>query len=111
MLNALGIECFLPVQEEVRRWSDRMKKMERMLIPMMIFVRVNAVEQRQVIQLPAVIRYLVLRDEHRPAIIPDYQMNHFRFLLDHAENTVTIEQEFLVPGISVRVVKGPLQEL
>ena len=111
MLNAMGIECFLPVQEEVRRWSDRLKKMERILIPMMIFVRVNAAEQRQVIQLPGVIRYLVLRGEHRPAIIPDYQMNHFRFLLDNAEQTVTIEQELLVPGISVRVVKGPLQGL
>ena len=40
MLNAMGIENFLPVQEEVRRWSDRLKKMERILIPMMIFVNI-----------------------------------------------------------------------
>ncbi|MBP9031869.1 MAG: UpxY family transcription antiterminator, partial [Dysgonomonadaceae bacterium] len=65
-LTELGIENFLPVQKEVRQWSDRRKKIERVLIPMMIFVYVNPDEQRTVITLPSVLRYMVLRGEHTP---------------------------------------------
>lgn len=40
-LTAMGIESFLPVQEEIHQWSDRRKKIERVVIPMMIFVHVD----------------------------------------------------------------------
>ena len=73
-LREMNIECFLPVQEEIRLWSDRKKKVERVLIPMMIFVYVNSDEQRSVITLPSVIRYMVLRGEHTPTVIPVAQM-------------------------------------
>ncbi|MHB9057087.1 MAG: UpxY family transcription antiterminator [Paludibacteraceae bacterium] len=110
-LNEMGIENFLPVQEEIRQWSDRRKKVERVLIPMMIFVKVDAAEQRRVIELPAIFRYLVLRGEHQPAVIPEYQMNSFRFMVDLSEGPVNMQNELLVPGEKVRVVKGPLQGL
>lgn len=37
-LTAMNIENFLPVQEEIRQWTYRKKKIERVVIPMMIFV-------------------------------------------------------------------------
>ncbi|HPD87082.1 MAG TPA: transcription termination/antitermination NusG family protein, partial [Proteiniphilum sp.] len=72
-LTEMGITTFLPVQRVVRQWSDRKKKVDRVLIPMMIFVHVDRVEQLEVLQLPAVIRYVVLRGEHAPTAIPDAQ--------------------------------------
>ena len=110
-LNSMGIENFLPVQEEVRQWSDRLKKVERVLIPMMIFVRVNTAEQRQVIELPAVMYYLKLRGQRQPAVIPDYQMNSFRFMIDYSENAVNMQNELFTPGEKVRVIKGSLKGL
>ena len=42
-LAAMGIECYLPVQSEIRQWSDRRKRVDRLVIPMMIFVQQVAV--------------------------------------------------------------------
>ena len=41
-LTAMNIENFLPIQEEIRQWTYRKKKIERVVIPMMIFVHVDA---------------------------------------------------------------------
>jgi len=110
-LAAMGIESFLPVQVELRQWSDRKKKVERVLIAMMIFVRVDREEQLRVLQLPAVLRYMVLRGEHAPAEIPEKQMERFRFMLDYSEGTVTFNACDLQPGEQVQVIKGPLKGL
>ncbi|SCD20230.1 N-Utilization Substance G (NusG) N-terminal domain [Proteiniphilum saccharofermentans] len=110
-LTAMGIENFLPVQEEVRQWSDRKKKVERVLIPMMIFVRVNTEEQRAVITHPSILRYLTLRGEHTPTEIPAEQMERFRFMLDHSDSAVSFSTDDLQPGEKVRVIKGPLAGL
>ena len=37
-LTKMGIENFLPVQEEIRQWAHRRQKVTRVVIPMMIFV-------------------------------------------------------------------------
>lgn len=108
LLTSLGICNFLPVQTEVHQWSDRCKKVEQVLIPMMIFVQVDAEEQRRVITLPSVLGYLVLRGEHAPTPIADEQMEHFRFMVDHSETDISFEPLSLEPGEKVRVVKGPL---
>lgn len=110
-LTAMGIENFLPVQEEVRQWSDRKKKVERVLIPMMIFVRVDTQGQRSVITHPSVLRYLTLRGEHTPTEIPAEQMERFRFMLDHSDSAVSFSAGDLQPGEKVRVIKGPLAGL
>lgn len=110
-LIAMNIECFLPIQTEIRQWSDRKKKVERVLISMMIFVYVNAEEQRQVLELPAVLRYMVLRGEHTPSEIPASQMDSFRFMVDNSQGTVNFNADCLQLGQEVRVIKGPLMGL
>ena len=110
-LKTMGINHFLPVQEEVRQWSDRKKKVERVLIPMMIFVYVDSSEQRQVIELPSVLRYLVLRGERVPAVIPDNQMERFQFMVDHSDSPVQFDSQDLKPGTKVRVIKGSMSGL
>ena len=84
-LTAMGIECFLPIQEEIHQWSDRRKKVERVVIPMMIFVRVSDEERGLPLTLSAISRYMVLRGESVPAVIPDRQMEKFKFMLDYSE--------------------------
>lgn len=110
-LTALGIQSFLPIHTEVRQWSDRKKKVERVLIPMMIFVYVNPQEQRQVLELPSVLRYMVLRGEHTPAHIPNSQMDSFRFMVAHSDRAVSFDTDCMQLGQEVRVVNGPLTGL
>lgn len=110
-LMAMGVENFLPVQEELHQWSDRRRKIERVVIPMMIFVRVTPEERPLVLTLSSVMRYLVLRGTSAPAIIPDEQMEKFRFMLDYSDVAVELCSSPLAPGELVKVIKGPLAGL
>lgn len=107
-LTKMGIENFLPIQQETRQWSDRRKVVDRVLLPMMIFVHVDPHEQREVLTLSATSRYMVLRGEHTPAVIPDQQMARFKFMLDCSDETISLSTSPLAPGEKIRVIKGPL---
>lgn len=110
-LTAMGIENFLPVQTETRQWSDRKKQVERVLISMMIFVNVDVNEERQVLETPSVMSYLVLRGERKPAVIPNHDMQQFRYMVEHSQASVNFETGNLQLGHEVRIVKGPLTGL
>ena len=110
-LAAMGIECYLPVQSEIRQWSDRRKRVDRLVIPMMIFVHVTPQERPLPLSLQAVSRYMVLRGESTPAVIPDEQMDRFRFMLDYSPEAVEMCSTPLAPGDAVKVIKGPLAGL
>ena len=107
----MGIECYLPVQSEIRQWSDRRKRVDRLVIPMMIFVHVSPQERPLPLSLQAVSRYMVLRGESTPAVIPDEQMAQFRFMLDYSPEAVEMCSTPLAPGDAVKVIKGPLAGL
>lgn len=110
-LAAMGIECYLPIQSEIHQWSDRRKRVDRLIIPMMIFVHVTPQERALPLSLQAVNRYMVLRGESTPAVIPDEQMAQFRFMLDYSPEAVEMCSTPLAPGDAVKVIKGPLAGL
>ena len=110
-LDKMGIENFVPVQQEMHQWSDRRKKVEAVLLPMMVFVCVNPKERMEVLSFSTVSRYMVLRGESTPAVIPDEQMARFRFMLDYSEEAVCMSSSPLARGEKVRVIKGPLSGL
>ena len=110
-LAAMGIECYLPVQSEIRQWSDRRKRVDCLVIPMMIFVHVTPQERPLPLSLQAVSRYMVLRGESTPVVIPDEQMDRFRFMLDYSPEAVEMCSAPLAPGDDVKVIKGPLAGL
>lgn len=110
-LNAMGVEYYLPIQSEIRQWSDRRKKVDRLVIPMMIFVHVTPQERPLPLTLQAISRYMVLRGESRPAVIPEEQMERFRFMLDYSPEAVEICSTPLAAGDAVKVIKGPLAGL
>ena len=100
----MGIENFLPIQQEVHKWSDRRKVVDRVLLPMMIFVHVDPQEQKEVLTLSAISRYMVLRGESTPAVIPDEQMDRFRFMLDYSPEAGEMCSAPLAPGDAVKVI-------
>ena len=110
-LDKMGIENFVPVQQEMHQWSDRRKKVEAVLLPMMVFVHANPKERMEVLSFSTVSRYMVLRGESTPAVIPDEQMARFRFMLDYSEEAVCMNSSPLARGEKVRVIKGPLSGL
>jgi len=111
LLSKIGIESFVPVQQEFHQWSDRRKLVGQVLLPMMVFVHVDPRERKDVLSFSTVSRYMVLRGESSPAVIPDEQMSRFRFMLDYSEEAISMSSSPLSRGERVRVIKGPLTGL
>lgn len=75
------------------------------------FVHVTPQERPLPLTLQAISRYMVLRGESRPAVIPEEQMERFRFMLDYSPEAVEIYSTPLAAGDAVKVIKGPLAGL
>jgi len=117
-----GYESYLPSQKTVRRYSNgRKKKIDRLVLPSLVFVRATEQERlKQIVNHPLVNRFLVDRARKTAqgspspaAIIPDEEMNMFRIMLNQEEFPVSIEQQW-VPyssGDKVRVTRGRLAGL
>ena len=91
--------------------ATAVKIVDRVLLPMMIFVHVDLQEQKEVLTLSSISRYMVLRGESTPAVIPDQQMLRFKFMLDYSDETISMSTSPLAPGEKIRVIKGPLAGL
>lgn len=107
-LAAMGIESFVPVREEIHQWSQRKKKVMRVLIPQMIFIHATQKERMEALTLASISHYMVLRGEHTPAVIPDRQMQQFMFMVDYSTETIEMFTSPLEPGQMIKVIKGPL---
>lgn len=107
-LAAMDIESFVPVREEIHQWSQRKKKVMRVLIPQMIFIHATLKERLEALTLASISHYMVLRGEHTPAVIPDRQMQQFMFMVDYSEESIEMYNSSLQPGQSIKVIKGPL---
>ena len=114
-LNKVGYETYIPTQQEVHQWSDRKKKVDRLIMPMVVFVRATVREEEWLRDQSYIHKLLALpgTDEDKKGFattIPDCQIERLKFLLENAETEVTIVSNFKV-GDSVRVATGPLKGL
>ena len=107
-LNEQGIENFVPIQTVVRQWKYRKQKVDVPVISGMLFVRVTRQEQIRVLETRGVVCYLRLRCESQPAVIPDKQIEDFRFLIDYSDSAVEMINDTLEIGDKIRVIKGSL---
>ena len=115
LLNNAGYKTYIPIQQEIHQWSDRKKKVSRLIIPMVVFVRATASEEEWLRNQSYIYKLIALpgsnEDKQNFATpIPDYQIERLKFMLENAESEVTIVSNLKV-GDAVRVVSGPLRGL
>ncbi|MCM1176214.1 MAG: UpxY family transcription antiterminator [Clostridium sp.] len=110
-LNGLGYETFLPVQKEVHQWSDRKKIIDRIVIPMVLFVRVAPKEYEVIRNLSFIHKLLALPGSKQIASpIPDEQIIRLKTLLEKAPSQVCFEPN-IHKGDKVTVKIGALKGL
>ena len=90
LLSKVQIENYVPVQVEYHQWSDRRKKVERVVIPMVIFVYVNAEQEKSLYTYSFVHKILSYPGQKSPAVIPDEQITRLRFMLRYADSPVSV---------------------
>ena len=62
-LTYLAVEAYTPTKIEVRKWSDRKKKVTVCLLPSMVLVCLEEKEVSKVFEVPGVRRYLFVNGE------------------------------------------------
>ena len=109
-LDELGIENFLPQEEQVRETPLGRKTIRVLLIHGMIFIHTDKATSFSLIN-GLNILYLKDIEGRHSLIVPDKQMHDFMFLLDFSPSGVEVLNKNLKRGDRVRVIKGPLQGL
>jgi transcription antitermination factor NusG len=110
--KGIAIETYLPTQEEIHIWSDRKKKIQRVVIPMILFVKMDSKDTNNVHRTPYFYGFIGNnRHDTKPAPIPDKDIETLRFMLLHSDSPVSIEPMPIRLGDKVRVIRGQLQGL
>ena len=110
-LTKLGIENYVPTQTEIHQWSDRKKKIERVVIPMVVFVRADEATERILCMQSFIRKILTYPGQTAAAVIPDDQIERLKFMLKQSDSPVELMPENLRVGDRVRIVRGALQGL
>ena len=109
-LAARGVEYYLPVRRELRRWSDRRKLVECLVIPRFVFVRCLDSERVGIMEAePRIWRFLP--DAGKAAVVRDEEMEAFRRMVENGTGALRFSGRPLAPGDRVRVTSGPLTGL
>ena len=117
-LAKLGYDSYVASQEEYRVWRNgKRKKIDRVVIPSMIFVRCSEKERQSIVRLPFIFRFLTnrageLNQFGKPvAIIPDNQIAMLKFMLGNSTAPVEFVDRVYSSGDKVRVARGGLRGL
>lgn len=107
-----GIETYAPTQTVIKQWSDRRKKVEVVVIPMVIFAEVSSDEDILTIKKhPLILKVLTLPGQKEPAQIPTKQIEQLKFMLNESDEPVEFVQGNFKVSDEVRVVRGNLAGL
>lgn len=111
-LDELGVENFLPWEEQVRETPLGRKTFRALLIHGMIFIRTDRATSFSLLNDHGLnIVYLKEREGGHSLVVPDKQMEDFMFVLDFSPGSIEILNKDLKRGDRVRVIKGPLRGL
>lgn len=108
LLLEKGIECYLPLQKQLKQWSDRKKWVEEPLLKSYIFVRIPIKAQTDVLMTRGICRFLYFSG--KVASMPDRQIEQLKLLLATASEMEISDRDFQL-GEPVMVIAGPLKGL
>lgn len=117
-LQKINLETYVAIQQEVHQWANgRRRKVDRVVIPSMVFVKCSEQERRRIVTLPYILRFLVNRSGradglNKPvAVIGEAEMAKLRFMLGHSDSPVEFAPTQFRIHDTVRVIRGNLAGL
>lgn len=95
LLTERGIEAYCPTRTEVRRWSDRKKKVQVPVLPSMVLVNIKFSQKNEVFDVPAAVRFLYWAKV--PAIVTNEEVEALKESLS-SKKTIGSKTEKIQPG-------------
>ncbi len=102
------IEVFLPLQKELRQWSDRKKWIETPLFSGYIFTRIPWKEMDKVTFTEGILNYV--RMDGRPAFLLEHEVESIKNMLQHGIQAEVTDGQFEL-GDFIEIATGPLKGL
>lgn len=115
-LEEMGYETYVAKQTVMRLWKNGRKgKVDRVIIPCMVFVKCTEAERRQIVSLSFIHRFMTNKAAAAPegmnkpvATIPQNQIDTLRFVLGQTDIPVDFIDTPLLVHDKVRVIRGHL---
>lgn len=109
-LTEMGIEAYLPMITVVKRWSDRLKKVDEPLFKSYLFVRADEKTHFDIVSLSGVTKFVSF--EKKAVVVPENQINAVKkFCNDYVDGEKQIDNKELHEGQLVRITTGEMQGL
>jgi len=108
-LSCNGVDVFLPLQKQIRRWSDRRKLVELPLFPCYVLAHTCSSADFRLMLFKTSGILGLLGDHGYGTPIPDEELEPIRLILDH--DLQVAQHPFLKIGQQVRVRGGTLDGL
>lgn len=106
-LSAMCVEHFVATRRAKHKWSDRMKWIDEILIPGIIFVRTDEAGRLNALKdVPQLVGSMWERGTKSPAAVPDKEMDNFIRICDQHYESFNISN--MAVGDKVEIVDGPL---
>jgi transcription antitermination factor NusG len=104
-LSEAGYESYCPLNIVMRKWSDRLKKVEEPIFKSYVFIRIAPDEHRTVREITGVVNFVYWLG--KPAIIRDKEIVEIkRFLGEYEDVRVVRLDAPIEPGAKVRITSG-----
>ncbi len=103
-LTEMQVENYLPLLKTKVQWSDRVKTVEKVLIPGYIFARISEREYYDILNINGCVTYV--RSEGKAARIRESQINAMKILLQEAPETALTAVDAFGPGQMVEITYG-----
>jgi transcription antitermination factor NusG len=107
-LGKLGIETYVPIQKQLRVWSDRRKYVEIPVIPMILFAYIIDNDIQIVKAQSQIIRIISHPGNKAPAHIPSGQIETLKYILGQSEIPVSFEPISFRSNDTVTITRGSL---
>lgn len=105
-LERSEIQVYCPMITEVRKWSDRKKKVSTPLFKSYVFVKLPEKERNRVFDVPGVVRYMHWLG--KPAVVRNHEIETIEKWLNNDE-VDQMEIAEISPGDKLVISKGSLE--
>ncbi len=100
-----GVDAYLPIIRQYRKWSDRVKAVDVPLLPSYLFVKVSEKEYYDILNSPYIVCYITF--EGKAAPIPETQINNLRLICGAKDvESIEVKQLDFKPGEKIRIMHG-----
>ncbi len=109
-LEKKGFWTYVPMQRQLRQWSDRKKWVDMVVMSGYVFVKIDKSQHLPVLETAGVSYFL--KFERKPVIISEEEMSNFqRFIKNVKEHPIEFTTERLPVGTFVTIQSGHFKGL